>query len=180
MNYRRAIVPGGTFFFTVVTYYRQKLFDSNENIDLLREAFRFVMQNHPFKIVAIVVLPDHIHCIWTLPEDDGDYPTRWRLIKNHFSHHFTLEPEFTLSNSQKSKGEKAIWQRRYWEHLIRDEDDLRKHVEYIHYNPVKHGLVKSPVDWLYSSFHQYVRQGLYSADWGADEVMWKDMKVKGE
>jgi putative transposase len=180
MNYRRINMPGGTFFFTVVTYSRLKLFDFKENIDLLRQSFSLVMRRHPFKIVAIVALPEHIHCIWTLPENDGDYPTRWRLIKNYFSHNLSMEPEFTISASRKSKREKVVWQRRYWEHLIRDESDLRMHIEYIHYNPVRHELVKSPMDWPYSSFHRYVKQGLYPADWGTDEVMWKYLRVKGE
>jgi putative transposase len=168
MKYQRAYTPGGTFFFTVVTHQRSPVFISEERVELLREAFRYVLVNHPFEIVACVVLPDHIHRIWALPEGDNNYSTRWRLIKSFYSRNLDL-PTGDISLSRKMKGELAIWQRRFWEHQIRDENDLNNHLEYIHYNPVKHGLVNAPVEWKYSSFHAFVRKGIYTADWGSGE-----------
>lgn len=127
------------------------------------------MQKHPYIIDAIVILPDHLHCLWTLPESDNDFPTRWRLIKTYFSRECeTIVPE-NISLSKENKKERGIWQRRFWEHLIRDELDFKNHLEYIHYNPVKHGLVKAPKDWKYSSFHRAVHQGMYDLMWCADE-----------
>ncbi len=118
---------------------------------------------HPFVIDAIVIMPDHLHTVWTLPEGDSDYPTRWGLIKGGFSR--ALPATERLSKSRKQKGERGIWQRRFWEHVIRDENDYQRHVDYIHYNPVKHGFVKRPVDWRYSSIHRYIRQGILTSDW---------------
>jgi putative transposase len=124
------------------------------------------MKRHPFKIDAMVVLPDHLHCIWTLPEGNHDFSKRWRLIKGTFSRLCTDQNKPAPDKSRVKKQEKAIWQRRFWEHLIRNEEDYMKHVEYTHYNPVKHRLVKAPIDWTYSSFHRYVRDGVYEKDWG--------------
>jgi putative transposase len=107
--------------------------------------------------------------IWSLPESDSDYPTRWRLIKSHFTRHWDGVRGISIPDSRQRKGERAVWQRRYWEHLIRDDVDLKRHVEYIHYNPVKHGLVRAPVEWKHSSFHTFVKEGLYTSDWGAEE-----------
>jgi putative transposase len=166
MEYRRSHIKGGRFFFTVVTYKREKLFNTAKNIELLRESIRDVKQRHPFTIDAFVLLPDHIHCIWTLPQDDHDFSTRWRLLKSFFSRHCEHR-HHELKPSQISKKEQAIWQPRYWEHFIRDERDFISHVEYIHYNPVKHGLVQAPKDWEYSSFHRYVEKGVYGREWGA-------------
>jgi putative transposase len=123
----------------------------------------------PYQIETAVVLPDHLHVIWSLPENDCDYPARWRLIKSYFTRRWEGANEILVDGSRRLKGERAVWQRRYWEHLIRDELDLKRHVEYIHYNPVKHGLVKTPVEWKYSSFHRYVKKGLYCVGWGAEE-----------
>jgi len=167
MKYRRAFLLGGTFFFTVVTCNRQKILANEPNILLLREVFRYVLDRHPFQMDALVVLADHIHAIWTLPEDDSDYSTRWRLIKSYFSRNLPNKANTGPSVSRINKSEQSIWQRRFWEHLIRDEQDLQRHVEYINYNPVKHGLVQASVDWPYSSFHQFVSRGLYPAEWGA-------------
>lgn len=167
MQYRRAKTAGATYFFTVVTYQRQRLFSQPETIGLLRQSFRTVKQNHPFTIDAIVVLPDHLHCIWTLPSEDADFSQRWRLIKSEFSRHCPQQFKRQPSSSRLSKGEQAIWQRRFWEHEIRDELDFKSHVEYIHYNPVHHRLVEAPKDWTYSSFHRYVQDGFYAVDWGA-------------
>lgn len=169
MQYRRAKTPGGTYFFTVVTYQRRKILCEPDNIALLREVFRSVMTNHPFTIDAIVILPEHLHCIWTLPENDSDFSTRWRLIKSEFSRCCHPKYKQQLSASRQRKQEQAIWQRRFWEHVIRDERDFTQHVEYIHYNPVKHGLVRSPKDWEFSSFHRDVRQGLVDVNWGEGE-----------
>ena len=165
-NYRRAKIPGGTYFFTVNCAKRQGNSLLTENIELLRQVIRRIKIAHPFTIDAMVVLPDHLHCMWTLPEGDADYKTRWSLIKAGFSRQIpAAEP---LSASRMKRGERGIWQRRYWEHLIRDEEDYRRHVDYIHWNPVKHGWVERVADWPYSSFHKYVRQGVYSWEWVGD------------
>ena len=149
MKYRRALSPGGTFFFTVVTCNRQKILADEPGISLLREAFRYVLDRHPFQMDACVELPDHIHAIWTLPEDDSDYSTRWRLIKSYFSRNLPDKSNTGLTVSRINKGEQSVWQRRFWEHQMRDEQDVQRHVEYIHFNPVKHGLVQAPIDWPY-------------------------------
>ncbi len=167
MQYRRAKVSGGTYFFTVVTSDRRPLFQDPEHIAILRQSFRSVRTKHPFIIDAAVILPDHLHCIWTLPEGDANFSTRWRLIKGHFSRHYPRESTEVISLSRQSKQERNVWQRRFWEHCIRDELDLANHLDYIHYNPVKHGWVKAPKDWPYSSFHRYVNQGYYPHSWAA-------------
>ena len=170
---------GGTYFFTVVTCNRRKILTEPENVSLLRQIFQEVIDNHPFTIEAIVLLPDHLHCIWTLPDGDHDFSTRWRLIKGMFSR--KCDPRFKgmVSAARRRKNEQSIWQHRFWEHLIRDHKDLINHVEYIHYNPVKHGLVTAPVRWPYSSFHRYVEQGIYSKDWGAcDRLQFPDFVGK--
>ncbi len=161
MEFRRARIPGATYFFTVVTAERRPLLI--DNISHLRNAFRSVKHRYPFHIEAIVVLPDHPHAIWRLPEGDAAYPLRWSLIKHHFSIGL---PAGRRTASRRSKREKGIWQRRYWEHCIRDENDLRRHLDYIHYNPVKHGLVNRVADWPYSSFDKWVAKGMYPEDWG--------------
>lgn len=165
MHYRRSRISGGTFFFTV------NLADRNnrlltEHVGVLRETCRKVRQRHPFGIVAMVVLPEHLHAIWTLPPGDRDYPLRWSLIKAGFSH--VMMKTERVSESRTYKRERGIWQRRYWEHQIRNQDDLARHVDYIHFNPVKHGHVRSPVEWPYSSIHRYIRKGVVPFDWGRD------------
>ena len=155
MRYRRAFQPGGSFFFTVVTAHRRPMFATATAVALLCDAFRVVLQTRPFHIDAIVVLPDHLHCIWTLPEGDADFMTRWRLFKTWFSKHSELS---------------KVWQARYCEHVLRDEQDFASHVDYIHFNPVKHGLVSKAIDWPYSSFHRFVAQGWCVANWGGDGV----------
>lgn len=171
MQYRRARIKGGTYFFTVVTNNRNKILCKPENVALLRSIFREVMKNHPFTIDAFVLLPEHLHCIWTLPPDDHDFSTRWRLIKSNFTRRCNSRLSNPLSGSRRQKKEGAVWQRRFWEHTIRDNLDFTRHVEYIHYNPVKHNLANSAGEWPYSSFHQHVRKGLYDSDWGAAENM---------
>lgn len=173
--YRRPNVPGATFFFTVNLAQRHKNQLLVENIDLLREMFRDVKARRPFFIDAIVVLPEHLHTIWTLPEGDADFKTRWSLIKAGFSRHIPLGER--RSESRVKRGERGIWQRRYWEHVIRDEQDFERHVDYIHWNPVKHGWVKRVADWPHSSFHAYVRRGVYRADWACGPEI--EMSVAG-
>ena len=168
-EYRRARVPGGTYFFTVNLLERH---DNNalvREIDLLRKVVKRVRELHPFHIDAWVVLPEHMHAVWTLPESDSDYSLRWRLIRSLFSK--ALPREEYRSDVRLARGERGIWQRRYWEHLIRDEIDFAQHVDYVHINPVKHGLVSCAADWPYSTFHRYVRSGVYSSNWAvAPEV----------
>ena len=159
MQYRRSTAKGATFFFTVVTHERRKILCHESNVALLREAFRFVKQRHPFTIDAFVLLPEHLHCIWTLPENDSDYSMRWRQIKSHFSRRCGDEFKGRQTQAHLRRGEQAIWQHRYWEHQVRDDSDFIRHVEYIHYNPVKHGLAKAPKLWPHSTFHRYVRKG---------------------
>jgi putative transposase len=163
MRYRRANVAGGTYFFTVNLAERQ-LGLLGDHVDLLRDSVRVVKQRHPFNIVAFVVLPDHLHAIWTLPEDDSDFAIRWMLIKSGFSRSL---PEGERRNASRIlKGERGIWQRRYWEHLIRDELDYHRHVDYVHFNPVKHGYATRAADWPYSSIHRYIAAGLLSENLG--------------
>jgi putative transposase len=166
MRYRRAFIPGGSFFFTVVTENREPLFASEKAVAVLRKAFRTVKANRPFQVEAMVVLPDHLHCIWTLPPNDSDFATRWRLIKTWFTKHCDPALRPTPNRARIAKKSQALWQHRYWEHALRDEGDFAGHVEYIHYNPVKHGYVLSAVDWPYSSFHRHVAAGIFPADWG--------------
>jgi len=175
MHYRRATTSGATYFFTVVTYQRQVVFDTSETISLLRHAFRAVKTNHPFSMDAIAILPDHLHCVWTLPPNDADFSMRWRLIKSTFSQSCPDRYKRYRSPARLRKQEQAIWQRRFWENQIRDERDLRQHMDYIHYNPVRHGLVNSPYAWPFSSFRQHVVRGYYDADWGAgDPVLFEN------
>lgn len=162
-NYRRYWRPGGTWFFTVALADRRSDLLVRQ-IDLLREAVAEVRDRHPFRIDAAVVLPDHLHMIWTLPEGDTAFDRRWRLIKGQFSKGIPRRPVSRYLR----QGEREVWQRRYWEHMIRDERDWHAHVDYMHYNPVKHGLVSRVRDWPYSSFHDFVRRGILSPDWGGD------------
>lgn len=176
--YRRFWQPGGTYFFTVVTYHRRLIFLDDSTYLALREAFRIGMEKvGPFKIEAICLLPDHLHCIWTLPKNDDDYAARWKIIKSSFSHWFLKQGKSPgqLTASKVLKGELGVWQRRYWEHTIRDHEDLNRHIEYIHYNPVKHGLVQAVKVWPWSSFHHYVQAGYYDLDWGNDVLDFDQM-----
>jgi len=163
MDYRRARHPGGTYFFTVNCLQRKDNDVLIRHIDDLREAIAKVKNTHPFIIHAWVVLPEHMHCMIELPEGDSDFATRWRLIKLLFSR--ALPKDEYISNVRQQRRERGIWQRRYWEHLIRDEADFQAHMDYVHINPVKHGLVASVKDWPYSTFHKLVEQGIYPQDW---------------
>jgi putative transposase len=167
-HYIRATIPGGTFFFTVALLERRRRL-LVEHIDELRAAFRNVRRTRPFAIDAVVILPDHLHCIWTLPAGDADFSTRWRLIKTAFAR--SIPNGERLSTRRERTGERGIWQRRFWEHAIRDDTDCARHVDYIHFNPVKHGHVGRAVDWPYSSLHRYVREGIYPPDWAADDAV---------
>jgi putative transposase len=164
-NYRRNFIPGGSYFFTVNLVDRRSRF-LTENIGLLRSAFRYARERHSFTIEAIVVLPDHLHTIWSLPGGDWDFALRWRLIKSAFSRELPAGEH--ISESRADKGERGIWQRRYWEHTLRDERDLERHIDYIHFNPVKHGYVSQVRDWEYSSFHRMVRLGICPEDWAGN------------
>ncbi len=165
MQYRRADIPGGTYFFTVNLAERDRTV-LVDHVGSLRLAMREVMARHPFGIDAIVILPDHLHALWTLPVGDCDFPMRWALIKGGFSRRI---PRGERCNpSRISKGERGIWQRRYWEHLIRDEQDYERHVDYIHFNPVKHGYAGRASDWPYSSIHRYIAAGTLDRNWGGD------------
>ena len=161
-NYRRNRIPGASYFFTV------NLRDRRSNllvmhIDVLREAVRDVRRQLPFRIDGWVVLPDHMHCLWTLPEGDSDFPDRWRRIKAGFSK--SLPDTQRLQHPRFGKGDRGVWQRGYWEHTIRDDRDYAAHMDYIHFNPVKHGLTESPSDWPFSSFRRCLAAGLYPAGW---------------
>jgi putative transposase len=162
-DYRRAWHPGGTYFFTVNLLQRQGNDLLIRHIDLLRASIKSVRVCHPFTIHSWVVLPEHMHCVIELPENDADFAMRWRLIKTEFSK--ALPRIENRTGVRIRRGERGIWQRRYWEHLIRDERDYRAHMDYVHINPVKHGLVERVADWPYSTFHRMVADGIYPPGW---------------
>lgn len=172
-RYRRATTPNTSYFFTVVAYRRQPILCDEPIRNALRTAIEAVRLTHPFTIDAWVLLTDHLHCIWTLPEGDADFSTRWAVIKRAVSlacreryHHAEW-----MTDSKRKHRESTIWKRRFWEHQIRDEADFNRHADYIHFNPVKHGNVSRVSDWPYSTFHRYVRDGIYISDWsGTDGV----------
>jgi len=168
-HYRRAKTAGATYFFTVVAYRRQAILCHPQIREALRLAILRVRETLPFTVEAWVLLPDHLHAMWTLPENDADFSKRWSLIKRHVSQ---ACPQFNredwVNESQNKRRESTLWQRRFWEHQIRDERDFQIHMDYIHYNPVKHGLVKQAVDWPYSTLHRYIAQGVYPADWASE------------
>ena len=164
-RYRRFFIPGGTCFFTVTLADRSSE-SLVRNVDLLRRAYGSVQQQRPFRTIAICILPDHLHAIWTLPEGDADFPRRWSLIKGRFAR--ALPATALRTQSKLVRREKGIWQRRYWEHAVRDDDDLSRHIDYTYYNPVSHGLVTRVKDWPHSSFHRDVSIGLLREDWGGD------------
>jgi putative transposase len=164
VRYRRNFVAGGTFFFTVTLADRTSK-ALTDHIAALRDAMRHARHSRPFGIDAVVVLPDHLHMVMTLPDGDADYPNRWRLIKRRFTE-AVLQSREPIARHR--NGELALWQRRFWEHTIRNSGDLERHVDYIHFNPVKHGLVSCVRDWPFSSFHRFVRQGLLPEDWAGD------------
>lgn len=162
-DYRRNRVPGGTYFFTVNLLERRRRL-LVEHVDALRAAVRIVRDRQPFHIDAWVLLPDHLHCLWTLPPGDADYSRRWKAIKTAFAK--AVPREELLSDVRRANHERGIWQRRFWEHTVRDERDYAAHMDYILFNPVRHGWVERVADWPYSSFHRLVRAGVYAVDWG--------------
>jgi putative transposase len=161
-NYRRNRVPGGSYFFTVNLSDRGSHLLVRE-IEALRRAVRVALGHHPFHIDAWVVLPDHLHCVWTLPPGDSDFPLRWQVIKAVFSRSVAPAPQRRASLVRKR--EAGVWQRRYWEHTIRDERDFAAHMDYVHFNPVKHGLAAHPADWPFSTFRRCAALGIYPGDW---------------
>ena len=175
-RYRRWFVPGGTFFFTVVALGRRPVFTQRIARVALRQAFREVRGRHPFAVDAIVLLPDHLHAVWSLPAGDDRYSLRWRQIKSRFTQEFLRRggSELPGSASRQRRGERGVLQRRFFEHTVRDEADLKRCVDYVHINPLKHGLVTRVVDWPWSSFHRYVALGEYTADWGSDPTFYGD------
>ncbi len=164
-DYRRNRVPGGTYFFTVNLLDRKRRLLA-DHIDALRAAVRQVRARRSFYIDAWVVLPDHTHCVWTLPDGDADFSARWKAIKIAFVK--ALPSNERLSDVRRANGERGIWQRRFWEHTIRDDRDYAAHIDYVYFNPVKHGLVSRVRDWPHSSFHRDVAAGIYPADWAGD------------
>lgn len=172
-HYRRANTVGATYFFTAVTY-RRRQFLCDEDVRLaLRQSIDKVRAKHPFTIDAWVLLPDHIHTIWTLPPNDENFALRWQLIKRYVTQSCGArlnKPEWMNASKTKHR-ESTLWQRRYWEHQIRDDVDYEKHMDYLHYNPVKHHLVKQVKDWPYSTFHRYVKNGFYSENWATQTLL---------
>lgn len=164
-DYRRHRVPGGTYFFTINLLERRSDL-LTRHIDALRAAVRRTRDERPFHIDAWVVLPDHMHCVITLPPGDVDYSNRIKAIKIRFVR--AVAPRERRSAVRIAKGERGIWQRRLWEHTLRDEADYARHIDYVHYNPVKHGHAAAAAEWPHSTFHRWVRRGVYSADWGGD------------
>ena len=163
-DYRRLYVNGAMWFFTVNLAHRHHNSLLVDEINLLRESFRYVKERHSFTINAIVIMPEHLHCIWTLPDGDTDYSTRWKLLKSYFSR--AIPKGEHVSQSRIKRQERGIWQRRFWAHWIINQQDFNSHVDYIHWNPVKHDQVKCVCDWPYSSFHHYLARGVYSKNWG--------------
>lgn len=172
-NYRRAKTKNGTYFFTVVTFRRQKVLCDEFVRNALRAAIRRVQSTNPFTIDAWVLVPDHLHCIWSLPPNDANFSVRWAMIKRYVTKVCgpSLYRDEWMTVSKRRKNESTVWQRRFWEHQIRDEQDYENHMDYIHYNPVKHGLVECVGDWPYSTFHRYVQKGVYSNHWGSGYVI---------
>lgn len=168
-DYRRWYVPGGTYFFTVVCYARHPFFHSLTAIQQLGDAMREIRDELPWSTLACVLLPDHLHAVWTLPSGDSDFSTRWQNLKSTFTRTWLDSGgyEVPVTPAQKKKGNRGIWQKRLWEHLVRDEEELDAMVDYIHYNPVKHGYVQRPIDWKWSTFHRFVQVGHYDPQWGA-------------
>jgi putative transposase len=164
IDLRRYYIEGGTYFFTVVANHRREILCEPDLRLALRHAIDHVRTRHPFEIVAWVLLPEHLHCIWTLPDGDADFSTRWRLLKKSVSFQMKtkLDTRSDRSPNEIKKQESGLWQHRFWEHAIRDETDLARHFDYIHFNPIKHGLVTHPADWKWSTYHRYVKMGIYN------------------
>ena len=166
-NYIRAFQPGGTFFFTVVTYHRRLIFTNDHSRSQLRTSIDEVRKHHPFDMPGMVLLPNHLHCIWILPQEDHNYSLRWQKIKEGFTRTYLSGSgaDTQVSMGQQRKRMRGVWQPRFWEHTIRDDIDYERHMDYIHYNPVKHGYTNCPHEWIWSSFHRWVKEEYYSIDW---------------
>ena len=166
-EYRRAYIPGGTFFFTLVTYRRARFLCDHRARSILRECIHACRQRHPFVVEAMVLQPDHIHAMWSLPEGDADFSTRFLVLKKSFTERWLRAGgwEGAISNSRRRNRRRGVWQRRFWEHVIRDQDDFNNHLNYIHYNPVKHALATCPHAWPYSTFAGWVKKNAYAKDW---------------
>ena len=163
-DYRRFYIPGSTWFFTVNLAERRDNHLLVEQVDSLRAAFRYVKNRKPYRMEAVVIMPDHLHCIWTLPAGDTDFSVRWSLLKSHFSR--SIPDGERISQSRIKRRERGIWQRRFWAHLLTSQEDFNAHCDYIHWNPVKHGRVERVADWPHSSFHRFVQAGIYPESWG--------------
>jgi putative transposase len=170
-DYRRWYVPGGTYFFTAVTADRRRTLCEALARNCLHNAIEAIRKKRSMEVVAVSLLPDHIHTIWTLPPNDLAYPIRWKRIKEEFTLAYLASggTEAPHSDSRLCQGERGVWQRRYWEHMVRDEDDLKRCVDYVHWNPKKHGYAANVCDWAWSSFHRYVEMGEYDHQWGAED-----------
>lgn len=181
-RYTRTCIPGGSYFFTVVTYRRDPWLTTAIARITLRRAITEVRAQRPFSIDAWVLLPDHMHCVWTLPAGDTEYGVRWRLIKRAVSIGLRAAgvPTLAPGPARERRRERGFWQRRFWEHALRDEEDFRRHCDYVHYNPVRHGLCRAPSDWPFSSFARSVEMGRYPADWGAAADPVADVQQAGE
>jgi len=181
-NYRRASIPGGTWFFTLVSCQRRKILCNHDIRSALREAIRTVQTQQPFSVDAWILLPDHLHCIWTLPDGDRDFSIRWAKIKRLVTQRCgaSYPPEGPVRASKRRRNEGMLWQRRFWEHAIRDDADLQRCLDYLHWNPVKHGYVDQVADWPYSTFHRFVKDGLYPRDWAGVANRDNDVKMFGE
>ena len=181
-EYRRSILEGGTFFFIVVTYNRRQILTAPVAREILHSAWINVQERFPFKTDAVCLLPEHIHCIWTLPEGDSNFSVRWKEIKRLFTRDYLykVEPGKLRNKSHQKQGEATIWQRRFWEHTVRNQEDFTCHIEYIFFNPVKHGLVEYVSEWPWSSFHRFVRLGFYPNEWGGSEVREERDMILGE
>ncbi len=177
-DYRRSLIEGGTYFFTVVMYGRLPILTTTPAREILHKAWIEVKERFNFETVAVCLLPDHLHCIWKLPEGDSNYPVRWKEIKRRFTIAYLKEvgPGEVRNASRQKKHEAAIWQRRYWEHTLFEQVDFEEHLDYIHYNPIKHGFVTQAIDWPYSSFSRFVKEGMYEPDWVGGES-WRIQKL---
>ena len=178
-EYRRIYHNGGIYFFTLVTYQRRPIFSVPISRNILLDSLERTQKFHPFTNLAYCLLPDHLHFLWQMPENDSAYSMRISLLKSYFTKKYKqiFPGESLRSESRTKRRESNVWQRRFWEHVIRDQEDFNQHMDYIHYNPVKHGLVTSPSEWESSSFLHFVNEGIYASDWGKTIKM-KDQKIK--
>lgn len=176
-NYRRAFVPGAKYFFTLVTDRRRRLFQQDHARTILGDCMRECREKWPFERLAIVLMPDHLHAIWSLPRDDANYSQRWSWIKKKFTKRWLGEEgnEFSVSEGRSRERRKGVWQPRFGEHTIRDENDFERHFDYIHFNPVKHKLTRCPHEWAHSSFHRWVKAGGYPRNWMCGQLAGSSM-----